>query len=33
MAAATIAVIPAIIIFLIGQKQLIEGVALTGLKG
>lgn len=33
MAAATIAVLPAIIIFVIGQKQLIEGVALTGLKG
>jgi multiple sugar transport system permease protein len=32
MAAATIAVIPLLIIYLIGQRYIIEGVALTGLK-
>ncbi len=32
MAAATIAVIPVLIIYLIGQRYIIEGVALTGLK-
>lgn len=32
MAAATIAVLPVLIIYLIGQRYIIEGVALTGLK-
>ena len=32
MAATTIAVIPVLIIYLIGQRYIIEGVALTGLK-
>ncbi len=33
MAAATIGIMPAIIVFLIGQKYLLEGIALAGLKG
>jgi multiple sugar transport system permease protein len=33
MAGASLAVIPVIIVFLIFQKQIIGGVALTGLKG
>ena len=32
MAAATIAIIPVLIIYLLGQRYIIEGVALTGLK-
>ena len=32
MAAATIAVVPVLIIYLVGQRYIIEGVALTGLK-
>jgi multiple sugar transport system permease protein len=32
MAAATIAVLPVLIIYLVGQRYIIEGVALTGLK-
>jgi multiple sugar transport system permease protein len=32
MAAAAIAVVPVLIIYLIGQSYIIEGVALTGLK-
>jgi multiple sugar transport system permease protein len=32
MAAATIAVLPVLIVYLIGQRYIIEGVALTGLK-
>ncbi|HEV2529820.1 MAG TPA: carbohydrate ABC transporter permease [Thermomicrobiales bacterium] len=32
MAAATIAVIPVLIVYIIGQRWIIEGVALTGLK-
>lgn len=32
MAAATIAVIPLLVIYLVGQRYIIEGVALTGLK-
>ncbi len=32
MAAATIAVVPVLIIYLLGQRYIIEGVALTGLK-
>lgn len=33
MAASTIAILPAIVVFLVGQKYFIEGIALTGLKG
>lgn len=33
MAAASVAVIPVVIIFLIGQRYFIEGIALTGIKG
>ena len=33
MAASTVVVTPAIIIFLIGQRYFLEGIALTGLKG
>lgn len=33
MAATVVAVIPVIIIFLIGQKYIVEGVVMTGLKG
>jgi multiple sugar transport system permease protein len=32
MAAATIAVVPVLVIYLLGQRYIIEGVALTGLK-
>ncbi len=32
MAAATIAVLPVLVIYLVGQRYIIEGVALTGLK-
>lgn len=33
MAAATMVLLPAIVIFLIGQKYFIEGITMTGLKG
>lgn len=33
MAAATVVITPVIIVFLMGQKYLIEGIALSGLKG
>lgn len=33
MAASTVVIIPCLIVFLFGQKQLIEGISLTGLKG
>jgi multiple sugar transport system permease protein len=33
MAIATMAMIPVLIVFLIGQRQFIEGITLTGLKG
>ena len=33
MAASTVVVFPAILVFLLGQKYFIEGIALTGLKG
>lgn len=33
MAAATVIIIPVIIVFLIGQKYFIEGITMTGLKG
>jgi len=33
MAASTVVLLPVIIVFLIGQKYFIEGIALTGLKG
>ena len=32
MAASTIVVAPSIGIYLVGQKQLIEGISLTGMK-
>lgn len=33
MAASSIAIIPVLIVYLVGQKNIIEGIALTGLKG
>ena len=33
MAASTVAILPTVIIFLIGQNYFMEGIALTGLKG
>jgi multiple sugar transport system permease protein len=33
MAASTVVILPSIIVFLIGQKSLIQGIALTGVKG
>ena len=33
MAAAVIAILPCIILFFIGQKYFVEGIALTGIKG
>ncbi len=33
MTAASLASIPLLIVFLIFQRQIIEGIALTGLKG
>lgn len=33
MAAACLVVIPAVVIFMIGQKYLIEGITMTGVKG
>ena len=33
MAASTLAVVPVLIVFAVFQKQIIEGIALTGLKG
>jgi ABC-type glycerol-3-phosphate transport system permease component len=33
MAAATVASLPVMLVFLIFQKQFIQGVAMTGLKG
>lgn len=33
MAGSTISIIPVLIIYIIGQRQIIEGVALTGIKG
>lgn len=33
MAASTVAVIPIVTLFFIGQKYLVEGISLTGLKG
>lgn len=33
MAASTLVIVPSLIVFLFGQKQLIEGISLTGLKG
>lgn len=33
MAASTIVVIPCIVIYLIGQKHLMEGISMTGMKG
>lgn len=33
MAASTVVILPCLVVFLLGQKQLIEGISLTGLKG
>ncbi len=33
MAASTVVILPCLVVFLFGQKQLIEGISLTGLKG
>lgn len=33
MAAATVATVPAILVFAFGQRQLVEGIQLTGVKG
>jgi multiple sugar transport system permease protein len=33
MAASTVVILPSIIVFLIGQRSLIQGIALTGVKG
>ena len=33
MAAATVVTLPAVLVFLLGQKYFVEGIALTGLKG
>ena len=33
MAAGTLTIIPPIIVFLVLQERIVEGVALTGLKG
>jgi multiple sugar transport system permease protein len=33
MAASTVVILPSIIVFLIGQKSIIQGIALTGVKG
>ncbi len=33
MAAAVSAILPLVIVFIIGQKQVIEGIALGGVKG
>ncbi|WP_425386996.1 carbohydrate ABC transporter permease [Alicyclobacillus herbarius] len=33
MAASTIAVIPVLIVYIIGQRYIIEGIAMTGIKG
>jgi multiple sugar transport system permease protein len=33
MAASAIAVIPVLIVYIVGQRYIIEGIAMTGLKG
>ena len=33
MAGATLAMVPMMVIYLVFQRQFIEGIALTGLKG
>ena len=33
MAASTISVLPAMIVYLFGQKYVIEGITITGMKG
>jgi ABC-type glycerol-3-phosphate transport system permease component len=33
MAASVIALIPTLFIFLVAQRQLVKGIAMTGLKG
>jgi len=32
MAAVTLAIIPAVVIFILAQRYLVEGIAMTGLK-
>jgi multiple sugar transport system permease protein len=33
MAGTTISVVPVLIVYMIAQKQIIEGITLTGIKG
>jgi multiple sugar transport system permease protein len=33
MAGTTISVVPVLIVYIIAQKQIIEGITLTGIKG
>jgi multiple sugar transport system permease protein len=33
MAASSIAIVPVLIVYIIGQRYIIEGVTLTGIKG
>jgi multiple sugar transport system permease protein len=33
MAAATVALVPVIIVYIFGQRYFVQGIALTGLKG
>ncbi len=33
MTAATVSMLPLVIVFLVFQKQIVKGIALTGLKG
>ena len=33
MAGSMIAIVPALIVFLLAQKQLVRGIAMSGLKG
>jgi ABC-type glycerol-3-phosphate transport system permease component len=33
MAAATVATLPMVVVFLLAQRQLLEGITLSGLKG
>ena len=33
MAATVVAIVPVVIIFLLGQKYIVEGIVMTGLKG
>ena len=33
MAGATIVMVPTLVVFLVAQKQLVKGIAMSGLKG